>query len=140
MKTRIGIIILPMILTASLCFGQGLQRGNLFGVHVITVNLKPHATLDEFKTFFVDNVIPEYEKAWVGLRGYLVRSVRGEYKTSFAIVWLFTTEAARDRYFTADGKPNDLEKAAFERVRPIEEALKKYGTYTVKYKDDWLVQ
>jgi hypothetical protein len=142
MKTLIGIVILPMMLTASLSFGQGLglQKGNLFGVHVITVNLRPHVTLDEFAAFFVSHVIPEYEKQWTGLRGYLVRSVRGEYKNSLAIVWVFKTEAARNRYFTADDKPNELEKAAFERVKPIEEELKQYGTYTVKYMDDWVVQ
>jgi hypothetical protein len=140
MRTFIGTLVLPMMLTASLCHGQELQRGNLFGVHVITVTLKPHVTLDEFKTFFVSKVIPEYERQWIGLRGYLVKSVRGEYKNRFAIVWLFKTEAARNRYFTADDKPNEYEKAALEKVKPIEEELKAYGTNTIKYMDDWVVQ
>lgn len=140
MKTLISILVLPILLTATLCFGQGLQRDNLFGVHLITVALKPHATMDEFKAFFVSKVIPEYERQWIGLRGYLVKSLRGENKNRFAIVWIFETEAARNRYFTADGKANADEKAALERVKPVEEELKQYGTYTVKYMDDWLVQ
>jgi hypothetical protein len=134
------ILIVAITLMANFSFGQRLQKGNLFGLHTITVNLNPNVTLDEFKTFFVRKVIPEYEKHWTGLKGYLVKSVRGEYKNSFAIVWLFETEAARDKYFNADGSPNELEKSAFEKVKPSEEELKKYGTYTIKYMDDWVVQ
>jgi hypothetical protein len=133
-------VIAGLLLTATVCSGEGLEKGNLFGVHVITVRLRPHVTLDQFKDFFVTRVLPEYEKQWVGLKGYLVKSRRGEYKNRFAIVWLFTSEAARNRYFTADDKPNALEKAAYKGVGPIEEELKQYGTYTIAYKDDWIVQ
>ena len=134
------LITVAIILMANLSFAQGLQKGNLFGLHLITVTLKPNVTMDEFKTFFVSNVLPEYEKAWIGLKGYLVRSFKS--KNSFAIIWLFESEVARNKYFTADDKPNELEKAAYEKVKPIEEELKKYGTYTVSYKDndDWVVQ
>ena len=125
---------------ANLSFGQQLQEGNLFGVHVITVQLKPNATIEQFKIFFVNNVLPQYEKHWDGLKGYLLQSVRGEYKNGFAIMWIFKTEAIRNKYFNTDGTPNDLEIAAMEKVKPIEKALEKYGTYTVKYMDDWIVQ
>jgi hypothetical protein len=134
------MIVLAITMMANLCFGQGLQRGNLFGVHIITVELRPNVKMEEFKTFFVKNVLPEYEKNWDGLKGYLVKSVRGEYKDHFAIVWLFETEEGRDKYFNKDGTANELEKAAFERIRPVEEKLTKYGTYTVKYMDDFVVQ
>jgi|GEM_PF-632760 len=126
---------------ATFASGQGLESKNLFGTHAITIELKPNVTLDQFKEFYVSAVIPEYEKAWPGLRGYLVKSFRDQNK--LAIVWLFKNEAARNRYFTADDKPNDLEKAAYEKVKPVEEQLKaRYGTYTVKYQkdDDWVVE
>jgi len=138
MKKQLFILVLMMI--ANLAGAQGLQKGNLFGVHLVTVELKPNVKMDEFKNFFVNEVLPQYEKSWVGLKGYLVKSVRGEYKDRFFIVWLFESENARDKYFNADGTPNDLEKAAFEKVGPVEEKLKKYGTYTIKYTDDFVVQ
>ena len=134
------LLIVAIALSANFSFSQGLQRGSLFGVHVITVNLKPNVKMEEFKAFFVNKVLPEYEKNWPELRGYLVKSVRGEYQNKFAIVWLFKTEASRDKYFNADGTPNALEEAALEKVKPIESELTKYGTYTVKYMDDWVVQ
>jgi hypothetical protein len=133
----LGVAIL---LIANVAFGQGLRKGNLIGVHKITVTLKPNVTMDQFETFYVDKVLPEYEKAWVGLKGYLLRSFRD--KNSFAIVWLFESEAARNKYFTSDDKPNELEKAAYAKVKPVEDELEKYGTYTVDYKndDDWVVR
>ena len=117
-----------------------LHQGNLFGVHVMAVTLKPGATMAGFKAFFLRRVLPEYEKAWVGLHAYLVQSVRGEFKNRLAVVWLFESEAARNRYFDSVGRANALETAARERVRPVEEALERLGTYTLDYKDDWLVR
>jgi hypothetical protein len=142
------MVLTLLALSATTAFGQeavpgaGLRRGNLAGLHPITVTLKPNVTLDQFTAFFVSKVLPEYERAWVGLHGYLVKSFHGRDRNALAIVWLFETEAARNRYFTADGKANDLEKAAYAQVKPVEEALKQYGTYTVHYtdEDDWVVQ
>jgi len=134
------LFIIAALFIANLTFAQQLQKGNLFGVHVITVQLKPNATMEQFTTFFVNQVLPEFEKHWDGLKGYLLKSARGEYKNRFAITWMFKTEAIRNKYFNADDTPNDLEKAAWEKVKPIQKELEKYGTYTVKYMDDWIVQ
>jgi len=137
------VILILGLLVSSPSWGQGLESGNLIGIHVVTVTLKPGATMDEFKNFYVRQVLPEYEKNWAGLKGYLLKSFWGDSKNKFAIVWLFKTEADRNRNFDADGKANELEKAALEKVKPIEEKLKNmYGTYTVEYthEDDWVVQ
>ncbi len=122
---------------------QGLQSGNLLGVHVITVTLKPGVTIDQFQNFYVHEVLPEYEKHWPGLKGYLLKAFFPDSKNKFAIVWLFKTLEDRNRNFNADGGANALEKAALEKVKPIEEKLKSaYGSYTVAYthEDDWVVQ
>src|SRR5258708_5274398 len=110
MKKRL-LLVSAILLIANATFGQGLKKGNLIGIHKIKViTLKPNVTMEQFETFYVDKVMPEYEKAWVGLKGYLLQSFR--YKNSFAIVWLFESKAARNRYFTADDKANELEIAA----------------------------
>jgi len=132
-----------LLLASSLCYGQGLERGNLIGVHLVTVNLKPNATMEGFTKFYVERVLPEYEKTWPGLKGYLLKSFFSDSKNKFAIVWLFKTVEDRNRNFNADGSANQLEKTALERVKPIEEKLKNlYGSYTVQYthEDDWVVQ
>jgi len=133
--------ILPVLfLMSACCFSQNLHKETLFGVHLITVELKPGATMNQFRDFFVKEVLPDYEKHWKGLKGYLVRSVRGPSKDRFAIVWMFDTERIRDSYFNSDGTPNELEKDALEKVKPVEQKLNKFGTYTIQYMDDWVVQ
>src|SRR5260221_1074602 len=109
------LLIVAVLLIANVAFGQGLKKGNLIGIHRIkVVTLKPNVTMGQFETFYVGKVLPEYEKAWVGLKGYLLRSFKD--KNSFAIVWLFESEAARNKYFTADDKANELGIAAREQV------------------------
>src|SRR2546426_1079308 len=128
------IVTVIVLLVSSYCCAQGLERGNLIGLHVITVTLKPSVTMDEFTRHYVREVLPEYEKNWPGLKGYLVKSFFGDASNKFAIIWLFKTEADRNRNFDANGRANELEIAAREKVKPVEEKLKKmYGTYTVKY-------
>ena len=137
------VVIAVLLLVSSVCYAQGLERGNLVGVHVVTVNLNPNATMDEFTKFYVEHVLPEYEKNWPGLKGYLLKSFFSDSKNKFAIVWLFKTVEDRNRNFNPDGSANELEKAALEKVKPMEEKLKKmYGNYTVQYthEDDWVVQ
>jgi F0F1-type ATP synthase membrane subunit c/vacuolar-type H+-ATPase subunit K len=133
------IIIAALIFVAGFCFGQALQKGNLLGVHVMTITLKPNVTMDQFKTFFINKVIPEYEKQFQDVKGYLVNGVRGENKNSFGIVWLFETEKARDRYFNMDETTTDLGKSIVQKLDPISKELEKLGTYTTKY-TDWVVQ
>ena len=133
------LLIGALILAANFSFGQSLQKGNLLGLHIMTVNLNSGATMDQFQTFFISKVIPEYEKQFQGVKGYLVKAVRGENNNSFGIVWLFDTEQSRDKYFGADGNPNDLGKSAIEKVSGIEKELEKLGTYTTKF-TDWVIQ
>ena len=133
------ILITALTLVAGLSFGQTLQKGNLLGLHIMTINLKPKVTMDQLKTFFICKEIPELEKQFQGVKGYLVNGGRGENKNSFGIIYLFETEEARDKYFNTDGTTNDLGKSAFEKLGPTDKELEKLGTYTTKY-TDWVVQ
>ncbi|MEZ4935152.1 MAG: hypothetical protein R2788_23840 [Saprospiraceae bacterium] len=135
------IFSIALVAFALITNGQSLHRDNLLGIHVMDVKLNPGVSLEAFTEFFVSEVIPEYEKHWLGLKGHIVQSVRGEYKGKLAIIWVFATEPTRDYYFNADGTMHEREIASLEKVKPIEEELKKrFGTYTVDYKDDWVVQ
>ncbi len=144
MKIVLNTFIFAATLSiSSLCLAQGLERGNLVGIHVMTVSRNPNVTIDEFKNAYVRDVLPEYEKNWPGLKGYLLKSFQDGHKDRLAIVWQFKTVEDRNRNFDASGKANELEKAALEKVRPFEEKFKKtYGAYTVQYtpEDDWVVQ
>ncbi|HZQ40899.1 MAG TPA: hypothetical protein VFA87_08900 [Rhizomicrobium sp.] len=131
-------------LSMILMMGQpaaALQSGNLFGLHLMTVHLKPGVSMAQFQDFFLHRVLPEYERQWPEIHAYLLKSFKQ--KDRFAVVWQFDSVAARNKYFTADGKANALELKAREGVKPVEAELKaKFGDYTVQYtdSDDWVAQ
>src|SRR5690349_140180 len=136
MKRLFGAVaaVVASLLFACVSHAQGLKSGNLIGVHVITVDLKPNVTMEEFTDAYKRDVLPQYEKNWPGLKGYLLKSFFRDSRNQFAIVWLFETVEDRNRNFDANDRANDLEKAALAKVKPYEEKLKKrYGTYTVSY-------
>lgn len=124
---------------ATFSFSQGLQKGNLLGFHVMTIELKPNATMEQFKTFYTTKVIPAYEKQLQGSKLYLVNGIRGENANSMGIIYLFTSEKARNRYFNADGTLTTLGSAASEKLKSIDQQLEKIGTYDTRY-TDWVVQ
>ncbi len=58
----------------------------------MTINLDPEVTMNQFKDFYVNKVIPEYEKHITGWKGYLVKGIRGENINSFGVIWIVDTE------------------------------------------------
>jgi hypothetical protein len=142
-ELRRCLVAAVLVMVPIICQARGLERGNLIGVHVVTVDLKPGVSMEDFTKFYVEHVLLEYEKSWPGLEGYLLKSFFSDSKNKFAVVWLFNTVEDRNRNFNADGTANQLERAAQARVKPIEDKLKEmYGSYTVEYthEDDWVVQ
>ncbi len=137
MKKLLLIAALKLLLHFS--YGQTLKKGNLLGLHVMTIQLKPNVTMDQFKTYFVTKLFPAYEKEFEGVKGYLAKGIRGESNDSFAIIWLFQSEQARNKYFGSDDTPNDVGKAALDKLNAVGKELEKLGTYTTKY-TDWAVQ
>ena len=107
------------------------------GLHVLTISLKPNVTMEQFKSAYMSQLIPVYEKHF-NTKGYLMKGDRGESKDSFGIVWLWKTEQDRDKFFTPDG-PTALGKEAMEKVSASDKELDKLGTRTSKF-TNWVVQ
>jgi hypothetical protein len=132
------IFITGLILLSGFTIGQSLQKGNLIGTHVMTVNLQPGVTMDKFMEFYSHKAIPEFEKYHPGWKMYLVKSIRGEIKNGFGLIFIITSEKDRDKYYNNDGSPNELGKSVIEKMNPVMDEMNKYGTVTTTY-TDWLV-
>jgi len=52
------ILLATFILMAGTIFGQTLQKGNVLGLHVITVNLDPDVTYNQWKNAALTVYIP----------------------------------------------------------------------------------
>ncbi|TFH27881.1 MAG: hypothetical protein E4H10_02355 [Bacteroidia bacterium] len=131
-------IIAALLLFAGLAFGQTLQKGNLIGVHVITVDLKPGATLDQYIDFFNEKGKPAWENADKGMKVFLIKGLRGENVNEFGMIVQFKDEAARNKFYNADESLTELGIKRQEELAPIMSEWEKIGTYTSTY-TDWLV-
>ena len=133
------ILTFLLLLAAGFTYGQSIQKGNLLGVHNLTVKLEADVTMNQFKDFFSNKVIPEYEKYFTGVKAHLLEGVRGDNKNSLGLLFFFESENVRNKYFNEDGSQSDLGIATFEKLQSVQAELAKLGTWTSKY-TDWIVQ
>lgn len=133
------ITILGFIFSVACTTGQTLQKGNLLGFHVLKVELKSNVTIEQVKIFYTSNLIPEYEKQFPGVKGYLLAGVPGESKNSFGLLWLFESQTTKDKYYNKDEVPTALGTSAIEKLHPINQERDKFGTFTSRY-TNWLVE
>ena len=132
------ILTAALILAFGTTFGQILKKGNLLGVHHITVILDPDVTMNQYKDFYTNKVIPEYEKH-LSVKVYLLSGVRGEGANSLGIMWVFDSEDERNKIFSDEGGFSEFGTAQIAKMESVTEELAKLGTWTSKY-TDWIIQ
>ncbi len=137
-----GLFFLAFALTSFFSFGQTVHKGNLLGLHVFTPDLKQGVTMEAYTKFFTSKVIPAYDKAFPGMKTYLIKSLRGQDSTSMGAIYMFNSEADRNKYFNNDGTTTELFTTANAKLGEIEKEMDNYITAASapdKY-NDWLVQ
>ena len=133
------LLTAAIILLTGITFGQTLQKGNVIGVHVATITLEPGVTMEQFIAFYTNKFIPEFEKNRTGWKAYLVKSIRGDINNGLGLVIVIKSEKDWERYYNADRSYTELGNSANEKLKPILEELKKFGTLTTTY-TDWVIQ
>ena len=132
-------VITALLLFAGITFSQPLQKGNLLGIHVITVTLEPDVTMDQFLKFYSEKYIPELEKTFEDWKLFVMKGIRGEHKNSIGLLFQIKDEATRNLYNNDDGTSTELAKKMFEELEPVYNELKELGTWTFSY-TDWILQ
>lgn len=132
------IIIIALTAITKFSFAQQLQTGSLIGVHVMTITLKPGVTMEQVENFYTQKLIPAYENAFEGAKGFLIKARRGENENKLGLIWLFKTEQDRDKYFTNDGF-TEAGNAAVAKVAEVDKERDKLVAETDTY-TDWVVQ
>ncbi len=111
----------------------------MIGFHVLDVHLNPDVTLNQVQEFTINKLIPEFEKHF-GNKVYSIKGIRGENKYRYGMIYVYESEAARDKFWKDDGSFTELGNSAMEKMQPImEEFTNKFGEFTYKY-TDWVVQ
>ena len=123
-------------------FGQTIQKGSLLGLHVITPTLKEGVTMQDYTNFVTNKFIPAYEKAYPDVKAYLLKSVRGQDSSSIGVVFIFNSEADRNKYWNNDATMTELGKAADAKLSEIGKEFDKYQvpSNTPDKYNDWVVQ
>ncbi|MBE0679205.1 MAG: hypothetical protein IH592_10630 [Bacteroidales bacterium] len=131
---------MAFILFALMLSGQTLEKGQVIGFHILTPELNPDVTFNQWKTFAMDKYMPAFNKEFEGeVTVYWLSGERGKYKNSVAFMIVFKSLEVRDKYIPAEGKTSDLYNAKMEKVMPIFNEWRKMGTYTREW-TDWVIQ
>lgn len=138
-NSTVSIITVMLMLLFHIGYTQSLQKGNLLGLHYGHVNLNPDVTMNQFKSFYMSAVVPDVEKNMPGVKVIVAKGLRGENENAFAVMYLFDSEATRNKYFNTEGAPTEAGKVAIEKTQASADKLSKMGTITTKY-TDWLIQ
>ena len=124
------IIVAAFILLAGVAFGQHLQKGVLLGVHHMTITLKPNVTMDQYLDFTINNFIPEAEKAFPGLKAFIMQGGGGGATNDYASLFYFESGEVFSKYFDAEDNLTIEGTAAMEKLEPTIEKLDELGTDT----------
>ena len=132
------VFIVALLLIGGFTFGQKLKKGNLIGTHVITVELNPGVTMEQWIDYWSNELNPAFEKNFPGWKVYLTKGVRGENKNAYGMIYTIESEQDRDKYYNDDGTLNQTGKTAIEKMSSTIEGIRKLGKRTRTY-TDWIV-
>ena len=118
---------------------QSLNKGSLLGIHTLNVKLKKGVTLEQFKTYYTNTLIPAYENAFKGASLSLADGLRGADKGRLGMVWIFDSSDVRDLYFDKNGMSTELNQELTASLKTVDDGLAELGTWTSKY-TDWSIQ
>ena len=102
------LIVSALLLFAGIAFGQTLKKGNILGVHHLTITLDPDVTMNQYLDLFENKYIPEFEKVFPDMKLILIRSIRGQNENKFGLIYYFESEKIRDQYFNGDDQDDQL--------------------------------
>jgi hypothetical protein len=132
-------VLLALSLISGISWGQSLEKGNLIGLHVFTLDLKPGVTFDQYKDFFLTKYIPALNKNFPDVDHYLARGNRKENKDEIGLVVVFGSQEAKEKYYQKDGSTTELMNSLLEKVQPVRARLDSLGKVTADYME-WVIE
>ena len=126
-------IIAAFILLSGTVFSQTLQKGSHFGLQALEITLDPDVTLNQYLDFTLNTFIPEVEKHFPGMKAFVMGGgmeigAGEEGNVEYSIIYYFESEEVFNKYFDAEGNPNDAFMEAIEKLGPTSEKYDKLGT------------
>jgi hypothetical protein len=138
------VIIAALILIAGVAYGQTVEKGNIIALNVITANLDPDVTYNQWKNVGLTKFIPEFNKQFQGdIKLYFAEVDRGDDENGLGLIYVFKSLEVRDKYFTQEGTATELFNSNYEKAtQAITDELNTLGASSFSYGhyNDWVIQ
>jgi len=132
-------VIIALILFSRITFSQSIEKGNVIGLHIFSLNLDPDVTFNQYKNFFIQNYIPELNKNYPDVNHYFTMGNREENENNIGLLVVFGSQEIKNKYYHEDGSRTELTISIQETLKPIREQLDSLGTVSAKY-TEWAIQ
>ena len=132
-------VIIALILFSRIIFSQSIEKGNVIGLHIFSLNLDPDVTFNQYKNFFIQNYIPELNKNYPDVNHYFTMGNREENENNIGLLVVFGSQEIKNKYYHEDGSRTELTISIQETLKPIREQLDNLGTVSAKY-TEWAIQ
>jgi hypothetical protein len=132
-------IIAVFLLFSGITYGQKLEKGNLVGLHIFTLNLDPDVTYNQFKNFFVQKYIPELDKNYPDVKHYFAEGSSKRNENQIGLIIVFESQEVKNKYYNEDGSTTELMNSIQEKIKPVRAELDRLGKVTAEY-TEWTIQ
>jgi hypothetical protein len=136
-QTKIALLFFAFLAVSFASNAQTFKKGSLIGIHSGTLKLAPNVTMKQYVDFFHSTLQPLMEKEFQ-CKLILIQSVRGKNKNQTGFIWLFDSDAARNKIYQSEGVYTPFGQNAMKKVQKTLDAWNKLGTAETSY-TDWSV-
>jgi hypothetical protein len=132
------IFAVAIVLVTGVAFGQTFKKGGVIALHRVEVTLAPGVSIDQFQEFYLNTVIPEFDKLMPGATFQFLKGIGENNQHQYASFHHWETLEAFHVYWNDGGTPTEKGAAAMAKLQPLLEDMNKLGTYTM-VPGDWLI-
>jgi hypothetical protein len=132
------MVVTALVLFAGIASGQTLQKGGTVAIHENTITLDPDVPMNQYMDFVINKYIPELNKAFEGVTFFMLKGDRGEHEKWFTMLVYCESINVRNKCWPGEGNTNDEFSAVMEKIRPLKDELRKWGTFKSVY-TEWMM-
>lgn len=132
------LISAVFLLFSGVAGGQALRKGSVIEFSEISVTLQPGASLESFCDILCYQLAPAIARAFPGTEVYFAKGDRGNAENKVGAIWVFESEAARNRYFENGGKLTPEGQQAYDQLAEVTREIEKLGDAS-RVSEEWIV-
>ena len=118
--------------------GQTLRKGAVIEFSEISITLQPGASLENFCDILCYQLAPAIARAFPGTEVYFAKGDRGNAEDRVCAIWVFESEATRNRYFEIGGGLTPEGQKAYDQLAEVTSEIEKLGDAS-RTSTEWIV-